>query len=190
VEQVSGFVLRAAMREAQVLSTVAERTPVHEAHLQGLVKSTRIAKNHAQIKALADALRLVAPISEEQLAALHAQIDTMAVERQAAISADHPMVAGFWEVFEYLENFQALNHARDDDVIAVNLNHLYEVAREHGQTLPLLGDLKKVLKTSRSRLYLDSKNVNSGIRARGENVAAVLFCHRFLKPGVKPTGKH
>ncbi|MBK1686224.1 toprim domain-containing protein [Rubrivivax gelatinosus] len=190
VEQVSGFVLRAATAEAQVLAKVAERTPVHEAHLQTLVKSTRIAKNHAQMKALADALCLVAPITDEQLAALQAQIDTMAVQRQAAISADHPMVAEFWEVFEYLENFQALNHARDEDVIAVNLNHVYEVAREHGQTLPPLGDVKKVLKTSRSRLYVDSKNVNSGLRARGENVAAVLFCHRFLKPGVKPTGKH
>lgn len=191
LEQLSGFVLRAAMAEAQVLAKVAERTPVHEAHLQGLVKSTRIAKNHAQMKALADALRLVAPVTEEQLAALHTQIDTMAVERQAAISADHPMVAGFWEIFDYLETFRALNHSRDGDVIAVNLNHFYELAREHGQTPAPIAELKKVLKTSRSRLYLDSKNVNSGIGARGDGSAGtVLFCHRFLKPGVKPTGKH
>lgn len=170
--EVSGFVLLAAQREAQVLKTLAERTPVHEAALQAhpQVKSMRVAKNHAQMLALADALRHVAPLSDEQLAALHAQITDMAVERQQAINSDHPMVQEFWEAFDYLDSGNApLNHSRKpDDEIAVNLNHFIQVARERGQQVPSIGDLKKVLRTSRRHRFIDTRNVNSAIRVQLE----------------------
>ncbi len=174
VEEVSGFILRAAQREAQILDTLAKRTPHHEAELQRnpLVKSTRVAKNHAQLLALADALRLVAPLSDEQQEALQGQIVQMAVERQQAINSDHPMVAEFWEVFDYLDSHVAtpMNHSRKpDDEIAVNLNHFIQVARERNQQVPSIGDLKKVLRTSRRHRFVDVRNVNSGIRVQLQN---------------------
>lgn len=68
IEQVSGFILRCAKLEDLILATVIERTTVYEAELlsQGYVKSTRLAKNHAQILALADALAMVLHLDAER----------------------------------------------------------------------------------------------------------------------------
>lgn len=184
VEEVSGFIVQAVQREAQILSTVAERTPQHEAMLQQhpMVKSTRLAKNHAQLLALADALRHVVPLSEAQRDALQGQIVQMAVQRQQAINSDHPMVAEFWESFDYLDSGGApLNHSRKpDDEIAVNLNHFIQVAKERNQQVPAIGDLKKVLRTSRKHRFVEIKNVNSGIKARVEGISSTaIWCWVF-----------
>ncbi|RZL07988.1 MAG: toprim domain-containing protein [Rubrivivax sp.] len=203
VEEVSGFILRAAQAEGQILQLVADRTPIHEAILQArpAIKSTRIVKNHAQLLALAEALRKVILISDEQLEALQAQITTMAEERQRAISADHPLVQEFWESFDYLDSkghvlirglkYDAplLNHSRDDELIAVNLNEYVEQASAHRQQIPTLSDLKKVLRTSKVRRFADVKNVNSAIRTRtkeGEDVPATVYCWVFQRPSTKP----
>ncbi len=172
VEEVSGFILRAAQREDEILKTLADRTPLHENKLleHPEVRSTRIAKNHAQLLALSDALMHVVPLSKEQHEALQTQIVVMAAERQRAINSDHPLVQEFWEAFEYFDSGNAgLNHSRKpDDEIAVNLNHFVQVAREHNQQVPAIADLKKVLRTSRLHRFKDIKNVNSAIRARLE----------------------
>ncbi|WAC70788.1 hypothetical protein OU995_14285 [Roseateles sp. SL47] len=170
VEEVSGFILLAAQREAEILKTLAARTPEHEAALQANpeIKSTRVAKNHAQLLALSDALRLVVPLTDDQHAALQSQIVAMAVQRQQAINSDHPLVQEFWEAFDYLDSGGApLNHSRKpDDEIAVSLNHFIQVARERGQQVPSIGDLKKYLRTSRRHRFVDTRNVNSAIRAQ------------------------
>ena len=56
------------------------------------LKSVRICKNHAQLMACVEALVHVTPITPAQKqAALNTLID-MAVARQQAINADHPLV--------------------------------------------------------------------------------------------------
>jgi len=184
IAQVSGFILRAALREAEILQAVAERTPVHEAALQARpgVKSTRIAKNHGQLAALADALRLVVPMSEEQHEALQVQIADMAEERQQAINADHPIVSEFWETFEFLdEGNYPLNHSRrPDEQIAVNLNHFIQGCREKGQAAPSIADLKKLLRTSKRYRFVDCRVVNSALKAENQtNASASLWCWVF-----------
>ena len=177
IEDVSGFILRAAQAERAIMKILIERTPLHERTMQAIpeVKSTRIAKNHAQLAALADALKTLVPMTEAQFAALHAQIREMAIERQAAISSDHPMVQEFWEAFEYLDGpdpaAPKLNHSRDESLIAVNLNHFITVASEARQQVPALRDLKKVLKTSKRYRFVDIKKVNSAIRDASSNLA-------------------
>lgn len=172
VEDVSGFILLAAQREEQILQTIADKTPLHEAALleHPQVRSTRIAKNHAQLLSLSDALRHVVPLSDEQYQALQEQIVVMATERQQAINSDHPLVQEFWEAYEYLDGGSApLNHSRKpDEEIAINLNHFIQVARERNQQVPSISDLKKVLKTSRLHRFKDIKNVNSAIRGQLE----------------------
>ncbi len=202
IEEVSGFILRAAQAEGQILKLLEDRTPIHEAILQArpAIKSTRIVKNHAQLLALSEALRKVILISDEQLEALQAQIITMAEERQRAISADHPQVQEFWEAFDYLDGMgftrsngsidptPRLNHSRQTDQIAVHLNEFVEQAAMHRQQIPMLADLKKVLRTSKVRRFVDVKAVNSAIRLKPDEndplktVGKTVHCWIFQRP--------
>src|SRR5690606_363826 len=104
LEELSGFILRAIAKEKQVLEVITANSPVYEAELLRSpdIRNIRIAKNHALIMALADALELVLPISKDIIHGVHAYIVQLAKERQRAISADHPIVHEFWEAFDYL----------------------------------------------------------------------------------------
>lgn len=181
VEHVSGFVLRAVKREADVLAVLAERTPRYTDQLLAVpeIKSVRIAKNHAQMMALLDALRLVLPLSDHQHQATQRLLVQLAIQRQQAINADHPVVQAFWELFEYLESHEpprngkkadtdtefprSLDHSRNADLIAINLVEmearaaLFHLRLPGGDTL----QLKRHLRTSRVPRYQGTKTVNS-----------------------------
>lgn len=175
VEQVSGFILAATKREAKVLEILAATRPVYEDQLIALpeIKSVRIAKNHAQMMGLVDALRHVAKLTDEQHQATHALLQQMAIERQQAINADHPHVARFWELFEHVdglnrggpsEHDESLNHSRDAELIAINLVEFEERCAKRGLRLPVdMTEMKKHLRTSRARRFVDVKTVNSAI---------------------------
>lgn len=170
VEAVSGFLIKAASAEAQIMKVVDEATPLHEQTIADTkaVKMTRLRKNHAQIMALIDALSCVLPIPPEQQQAAKAYCIELAKERQLAVSADHPLVQEFWDAFEYLDGDDQphLNHSRDPEMIAVNLNHFLQVAQDNRQQVPPLADLKRVLRSSRARKFVDIRTVNSAISER------------------------
>lgn len=165
IEQLSHFLIRALKQEKALLQCIDTQMERHESFLLNVqgIKNFRIAKNHAQIAALIDALGLVVPLTEEQIHMSHVEINRMARDRQLAINTDHPLVQEFWEVVEFLENDDrpVLNHSRDDNLIAINLNHFEQVALAAKQRIPLLADLKRVLKTSRQHPYIDIRTVNS-----------------------------
>ncbi|MEI7050506.1 bifunctional DNA primase/helicase [Pseudomonas koreensis] len=171
VEQLSHFLLMAVRAEAQVMAKFAERVLVHEQHLRKLkdIRVERIIKNHSQLMALVDCLRLVCPLDDNHVATTQQALMTMALERQAAISADHPLVAEFWEVFEYLESLgegPQVNHSTDPKLIAINLNEFAEKASEHRQNLADLKTLRGLLVNSRSRKWVETnKAVYSAVRA-------------------------
>lgn len=189
VDAVSGFLLEAVTREAAVIRALTEQTPVYETELQKRpdIRSMRIAKNHAQLMALVDALALVVPLSLEQREAAHAQTVEMAVERQQAINADHPVVQEFWDMFDYLDGDGAeprLNHSHDENLIAVNLNHFATLAVDRRQQVPPLADLKRYLRTSKVRKFIDVKPVRSAIRANDSHNRAlpeVVKCWVFQR---------
>lgn len=171
MEDVSGFVLACTTRERQILEIVETKADFYHKQLMTVpeVRNIRIAKNHGQLMALADALRLVIKITDEEHEQLHEQIRQMAVERQHAINADHPAVDEFWDVYEYLngdDSHPMLNHSRDPNLIAINLNHFMQFAAEHKQQVTNLRDLKKLLKGSRRYKYLEQRVVNSAIKSR------------------------
>jgi hypothetical protein len=93
----------------------------------------------------------------------------MAIERQASISSDHPAVAEFWEVYDYLESLSedpVVDHSSDPSVIAINLNEFSERAAEHKQKLADVATLRDLLKESRSNKFLEAnKAVHSAVRA-------------------------
>lgn len=171
IEDVSGFLLAAVMAEKQVLETFDTRVSQHENALLDRpdVKTVRLAKNHAQVMALLDALRLVLPLTDEQHAAGLAELGRMVAARQQAISADHKHVQQFWEVYDFIESADddrpILNHARGAGLIAINLQHMAQAAGERRIELPTVEDLKRVLKTSRQRKFVDIRAVNSAINA-------------------------
>jgi energy-coupling factor transporter ATP-binding protein EcfA2 len=204
MEAVSGFILAALKREAAALDII---TGEMEGMMQFLlnqdgVHKPRLAKNHAQLLAFAKALRLVVRISDVQFEAMQAQIVQMCKERQLSINADHPVVQEFWDTFDYLDAIRpggsghphdperdtrpALNHSRDKELIAVNLNEYIEKAATHRQQVPMLADLKKYLKTSKTRRFVDVKSVSSAIRFRdhlGDDVPKTMHCWIFQKKG-------
>lgn len=171
VEQLSHFLLMAVRAEPQVMAKFAERVTVHEQRLRKIkeIRVERIIKNHSQMMALVDCLSLVCPLDENQVVTTHQQLTTMALERQSAISADHPLVAEFWEVFDYLESLgegPQVNHSNDPQLIAINLNEFAELASEHRQSLADLKTLRSLLTASRSRKWLESnKATYSAVRA-------------------------
>lgn len=183
MEHVSGFILAALGKEPAILSTMFEQLPIHERELQALpeLRAMRIAKNHAQLLALTDAIQHVVPFTPEQRAAVHDMVISMAKERQQAINADHPMVQEFWELFDYLNGetyAPVLNHAKDPGLIAVNLNHFAQVAADNKQQFPQMVDLKRLLTTSKRRKFVGNKAVNSNIQSRtgtGKTVKCWVF---------------
>lgn len=199
IEQVSGFILAALKREAETLQLAFGEHDANVRFLLGTdgIHKPRIAKNHAQLLGMAKAMRSVVKLSDEQFDQVTAQIIAMARERQQAINADHPLVHEFWEAFDYLDGLGVttvkgdhldrplLNHSRDDAQIAVNLNEFVEKANGHRQQIPLLADLKKVLRTSKTRRFIDIKSVNSAIRVRnevGHEVPKTVHCWVFERP--------
>lgn len=196
VLDVSGFILEALKREADVLATVFEQTEVDIKWLleqDGVVKY-RLAKNHAQLLALLTALRRVVRISEDQYKATRAFILEMTRARQRAISDDHPLVQQFWEAFDYLDamgpttqsgsQLPLLNHSRDPDLIAVNLNEYVEKAAFHRQQVPLMAELKKVLRNSKTRKFVDVKSVSSSFATRSDDtsIPRSVHCWVFERP--------
>jgi len=189
-EKVSGFILAATKREKKIMEIVAERTAVYlkELRMRPEVKMPRLVETHAQMLALTDALGLVIKLTPEQQAAMREQIITMAGERQQVINDDHTLVQEFWEAFDYLDSndMHRLNHSRDPQLIAVNLNHFVQIAAERRQQIPVIGDLKKVLRTSRRRKFVDVRVVNSLIRARDNALGSTAMkCWVFQND--KPT---
>ncbi|SCU94436.1 conserved hypothetical protein [Cupriavidus necator] len=172
-EDVSGFLLAAILKEQDILESFAERMPVYQDHLAKHpdVKHPRLVKNHAQIMAMVDCLGHVLPLPKDYRDAAVRQLTTMTVERQQAIGADHPMVQEFWELYDHIESAEedhaVLNHARGDGgTIAISLRHFEQVANDRRLNLPPLTDLKRVLRTSRHRKFMELRVVNSAINAR------------------------
>lgn len=168
---VSHFLLMAAKAEGRVLEAFRERVRAHEQALRALgeIRIERIIKNHAQLLALVDALRLVIPLGEEQHAAAVRELTAMAIARQSSVNADPVEVAEFWEVFDYLQGINdepVVDHSKKPDVIAINLNEFCERAAEHRQKLADIGTLRNLLPNSRSRKFLEkNRAVDSAVRA-------------------------
>jgi len=186
---VSGFILAATKKSKQILETVFVKKKEYADQLNAhpKIRTGRLAHNHGQLMALLDGLRMVVKMSDAQHALVVNQITEMALERQAAINADHPIVQQFWETYEYLNGdddaMPKLNHSKDPLFIAINLNEFLQLASENRQDVPALLDLKRLLKGSIRHKYEDQKIVHSAIKARHQNItgSTSMRCWLFRK---------
>jgi len=186
LESVSGFLLAAVVREKKIMATLAEFIGAYETMLQKRVKTLRIAKNHALIMALVDALDHVVKLTGEQKAAAATHIIGMAEARQKAINADHPTVSEFWEQFEFMNTpnqfgVPRLDHSADEQLIAVSLPHFQQVATQMGLKVPTHHDLKRLLPTCKSHKFVGRKTVRSALFCEN-NEQRNVKCWVFEKP--------
>ena len=189
VEQVSHFLIKAVRAEQRVLERFAEQVKHYEALLRQNpdLRNERLIKNHAQMLALLDGLRLVIDIPQHMVDQTRQALTEMAVERQSAISADHPMVNEFWETYEYLESIgngerAYVNHSRDPQRIAINLNDFIAKAANHNQPVPDLKLLRPHLRDSRRyKLINENQAVNSAIRTNSAGNGTAVRCWVFKK---------
>lgn len=171
VSKVSGFTLIAAKREKEVMQAFGrgyERAR-DEMESHEKIRHIRVAKNHAQLVGLLEALALIIPISVERIERTTKAITALAVERCQALKRDHPMVQEFWELFDYLDELApcGINHSADENEIAVNFNHMEEVAAAHRQRIPFtLTEIKKLLKNGNERRFIDTKTTRSAVSER------------------------
>lgn len=187
VQQVNSFLMRALKAEQQIIATYSANSTAYIQQLRQIpeLRMERIMNNHGWMMALIDCLGLVSSFTPDQLNAARQELVAMAIERQRSLSADHPMVAEFWEAYEYLESVKSggyVNHSADEQLIAINLNDFYQKAAEHRQNLPDIKTMRTLLKNSRSRKLLETnKPTYSRIRAKmlDVNTSTTVKCWIF-----------
>lgn len=191
-DDVSGFIVHIVRREKDILERYRERFAVHyEAMLaQRGIRNDRLAKNHAQLAAMFDAMQLVVTnIPPAVAAATHDFFRDMLAERQRLVEHDHPHVELFWERFDYIQSIEPehpdrpIDHSRTADVIAVNLVQFEQKCGDLRLSLPCpMNELKRLLKTSRARKFEGNKAVNS-------RTGKTVNCWVFSRPKHLSTSK-
>jgi hypothetical protein len=183
-DELSGFIIHVIRQEEAWLKAFFAAYRVHEKSLPQTsgVGHQRLVKNHAQLAAGLDALATVIQIPDDVRARGHEFICGMIKERHQAISADHPHVAKFWELFDWFEANEVIStnpinlHTKADKLIAVSLPMFEERCRQRGIQAPPMDDLKQLLRSSKSRRFIAAKNV----KTRLEN--KVIHCWVFAQP--------
>lgn len=114
----------------------------------------------------------------EKRRAIHAQLDhasrllgleTPAIEaigHAAAPDHESPLLEEFWEVVDNLERAgHVLNHARNPDVLALNLPQVRRAALDARLALPESLTLRRLLRACRDPRFVAVKAVNSAIES-------------------------
>lgn len=170
LEELSGTIVHVCRNEAKFLPFFEERYRAHVAEMKGRVDglyNDRCVKNHAQLAAAVEALRGLFPTCRpDWISETLAEVDRMALDRQMSCGGDHPVVAGFWDNYEYLlsrepDNAHAegksVNQSRTPETkIAINLPEFESRCRQAGLNPPNMDKLKKLLGASQSRKFLAS----------------------------------
>ena len=183
-ERVSHFMIKAISAEREVMAHVNARARVYEDKLleHPKIKTFRTAKNHGQMMALSDAMIKLTGLTDGHRKELLTYFQDMAIERESAVKADVEMLVNFWSTYDYLEPM--VNHSRTDELIAINLHQFVKVAVEHKQQIPLMSELKKLLRQSRTHKFIDYKPVNSRIYAGDTSQPDSAKCWVFERKGM------
>lgn len=205
VEQVSGFLLRVTCREAEIMGAFDElyENARHQLESRPDVKHIRIAKNHAQMIALVSLLPLVIDVPEERIAQTCDRLAEMAAERVRLLKDDSPMVAEFWEKFDYLDSLErfGVNHygrGNNKGLIAVSFPHLESVAARHNVRLNITRELIDAVRAGKVRKCTSDKinTVRSAVskeenKGRGDiqdKAPVTVKCWIFQADPTKPGG--
>jgi hypothetical protein len=175
MEQVSGTIVHVVRNEAKWLERYFARSEFHERDMRTRVEglhNDRVIKNHRQLAAAVETLPALFPaIRPEWVAETLSLIEALALDRQLSTGGDHPTVADFWEKVDYLlarekpddhPGGKSLNqHRNRDQLIAIQLPEFEARCRNAGLSVPNVDQLKKLLRGSKSRKFVDRKKVNN-----------------------------
>lgn len=177
MEKVSGTIVHVVRNEAKWLPFYFERSEFHERDMRTRVEglhNDRVIKNHRQLAAAVESLPHLFPaVRPEWVAETLKLIEELALDRQQSAGGDHPSVADFWEKVEYLisrekpddhaEGKSLNQHRVYDQFIAIQLPEFESRCRNAGLSPPNIDLLKKVLRGSKSRKFIDCKKVNNPV---------------------------
>jgi len=170
MEDISGFPVHVARREKDILERYRAAFAHHETAMlkHPGIRNGRLAKNHAQLAAMLDAMLLVVNIDPADVTDAHRMIVTMLEQRQKAVETDHPHVEWFWERVDHMRALDGpacerpINHSRTPDLLAVSLVQFEQRCGELNQRMPCAAnELKRLLKSSKARKFEAIKTVNS-----------------------------
>lgn len=181
-DEISGFPVHIVRREGDILTAYFEAFKRHEAAMlkHPGIRNGRLAKNHAQLAAMFDALQVVIRnIGPSEAEETHRFILSMLEERQRTTESDHPHVEKFWESFDYIRSREtndgtSIDHSRTADVHAISMPHFESKCADYRLSLPCaMNELKRLLRTSKSRKFIAANHsVNS---VTGKTVSCWTF---------------
>lgn len=197
VDDVSGWIVHVTRQADNWLKFFFDRAEHQDGAMRKRVPdlhNDRIILNHGQLAAAVESLGRLIPeklLPKAWLQQTVEFVDRIALDRQQASGGDHPVVTRFWEIFDNLvaaekeDQWRAgnsLNQSRKpDEYIAVNLVDFEKRARANQLQPPNDIDLKRHLKGSRSRKFLEAaKNVNNPD-------GRVVRCWVFARPDSEKT---
>lgn len=189
VEDLSGTIVHVIRQEAAYLPFYFDRYEHHDTHMPKRVEglsNARPIKCHSQLAAGVEALAKIFPsVRPEWIEETLQLVDAMALDRQNSCGGDHPVVSDFWDKVQYLHEREkpevhaegnSVNQHRDPETtIAINLVDFEARCRNAGIAPPNMDQLKKLLRNSKSRRWIATKNVNNP-------AGRVLSCWVFEQP--------
>lgn len=197
MSECSGFLLHALKHENEVLKKMDEVFAAYQDRIMAIpdMNVTRIGLTHGLMLSLLDALAMLIDIPDHLIVETRNYLCTIAAERQAELKQDHPSLEQFWDAFDFLESqgYQ-VNHSRDENYIAINLNQFYGLCGDLKQPLDDMKTIKKLLPNSIRYKYLEhNKNVNSKydeskVLQQGQKLFKTLRCYYLARKTNLKTG--
>jgi hypothetical protein len=176
VKDVSGWIVHVTRQAESWLKFFFARAEHHDAQMRKRVPdlhNDRIILNHSQLAAAIDTLAHLIPetlLPKGRLGQTVDFVDRIALARQQSSGGDHPTVSRFWEIVDTLIAAEkpeqwadglSLNQSRKpEELIAINLVEFEKRARMNNIQPPNDADLKRHLRGSRSRKFIDAKLIN------------------------------
>ncbi|VVS92205.1 toprim domain-containing protein [Desulfoluna spongiiphila] len=181
LDEVSGYLPLILSREKELLSLFHERyAQLYDRFQTEGVKGVRVVECHACVAAMGHVLARIFPdMNEERVEGLTHYLMCRAKDRDGILKSETPVVSQFWETFRYLNQESALrdgalDHSKESNRIALNLNEFRQACQYSGQELMDIKELKAKLSESKHH-QLVSKNIQVRSRVTGKNVRCWVF---------------
>lgn len=194
-ETASAFIFQSMKNESIILNEIKNQFKVlfQEFKAHPDIHMVRIQETHALICACFYAMSIIfGKDATDMRQEVKQHLLKRAVNRDRRMSNDHPDIENFWQVYELinikqekddnyhfsprLKDVEALNHSKDNELIAINLNEVAARAEANRHRLPLVKDLKRLLVHSTKYQYVEVKTVKSQITEKSKH------CWIFRKP--------
>lgn len=183
-EDAAQFGYQSMINEKQIMASIIKNYEELLPDFRGIKKVTtpRIQELHAMTCACFFAMEIIFGPSVAKLKTeIKNYLGRRAIDREKRMNGDHPDVENFWSVYELInksdrDSIEYLNHSKDPELIAININEVASRARQQYHNLPLEKDLKKLLLDSKKYKYDSTKGVKSNITNKTK------YCMVFVKP--------